>query len=168
MQTCMRKKKNCLTSDMWCEHFNKAHTQNAVGSGSDVCYIDSVVQTRRWPYISRDQVQGSPQKKKLLHYTWNTTLPCLLLLSPTYQLFCETKERNVLITCTYCTKKKRVFWSVGIHFKGSSWQLNAFVIRFLWTKPAALCDSSQAFSRVIAKWITVQLLVFACCVCVCT
>lgn len=68
----------------------------------------------------------------------------------------------------YCAKKKKIFWSAGIHFKGSSWQLNAFVIRFFWTKPATLCDSSHAFvsySRV-NYCTTAFLLVFACCACV--
>lgn len=43
------------------------------------------------------------------------------------------------MTCIYCAKKNP--------FKTSSWQLNAFVIRFFWTKPAALHDSSHTFMK---------------------
>lgn len=64
-------------------------------------------------------------------------------------------------------QKKRPFWSFGIHFKGSSWQLNAFVIRFFWTKPAALRDSLHIFASYgkVNYCTTASLLVFACCVC---
>lgn len=45
-----------------------------------------------------------------------------------------------------CAKKKKSpFWIFGICFEGSCWQLNAFIIRFFWSKPAALCDSLHIF-----------------------
>lgn len=61
--------------------------------------------------------------------------------------------------------KKSLFWSFGIHFKGSSWQLNTFVIRFFWSKPAGLCDSSYAI--VSYGWNTVRLLLGLCLPVVC-
>lgn len=70
------------------------------------------------------------------------------------------------MTCIYCAKK--LFWSVGIHFKGSSWQLNAFVIRFFWRKPAALCDSSHAFvSYGKVNYCTTAFPACVCLLCVC-
>lgn len=76
--------------------------------------------------------------------------------------------------------KKRLFWSFGLHFKGSCRQLNAFVIRFFWNPPPSV--TARTYLPVMAKWITVQLLLRLCspavwvclflasarvCVCVC-
>lgn len=74
---------------------------------------------------------------------------CLLLLSPSPQLSAKDKSRKLLMTCIHCVvqkkKKKSPFRIFGIRFEGSCCQLNAFIIRFFWSKPAALCDSLHIF-----------------------
>lgn len=80
------------------------------------------------------------------------------------------------MTCIYCAK--RTSWSVGIHFKGSSWQLKASVFRFFWTQTfgppwqlARVCELWQSellYSRFLpAITCCVCLDVFNICVCVC-
>lgn len=98
--------------------------------------------------------------------------PCLLLLSPSSQLSAKDKSGKLLMTCIHCAvQKKKIspFGIFGIRFEGSCWQLNAFIIRFFWSKPAGLRDSLHIFVSYgkanyssAASWCVC---VFACCVC---